>query len=245
MRIIDAHMHLGEDLLFCTDDSEDLLLRTMDDHGISALVLQPGIVARDQREAHLRIRRFADAHPGRVHGLACFNPLVEDRVYRELVSWAVRELGFRGIKLHPGAFCVAPNHPAAEKIYRLAEELGVPVMIHTGNGAPAALPALCIPVARKHPDLRIVMAHAGGGYFGPEALVVAEECPNVYLETSWTPVYDLAAMVSRVGPRRVMFGADLVPNVPVELAKYRSLGLSEADLEWCLGKTAAEVFGLG
>ena len=78
--------------------------------------------------------------------------------------------------------------------------------------------------------------------FGADALVVAQECPNVYLETSWTAVYDLQAMVEKLGPQRVMFGTDLVKNIPVELAKYRALGLSEEQLEWCLGKTSAAVF---
>jgi predicted TIM-barrel fold metal-dependent hydrolase len=49
-------------------------------------------------------------------------------------------------------------------------------------------------------------------------------------------------MVRTLGPERVMLGTDLVPNVPVELAKYRAIGLSEPQLEWCLGKTAASVF---
>jgi len=76
------------------------------------------------------------------------------------------------------------------------------VTVHTGNGLPNALPSLLIPVAREHPKLRIVVAHAGGGTFGADALVA------------------------------------------VELAKYRSIGLSESQLEWCLGKTAASVFKL-
>lgn len=137
---------------------------------------------------------------------------------------------------------MAPSHPAAEKIYRIALELDIVVMIHTGNGVPNALPSLCIPMARKFPALRIVLAHAGGGMFGAEAIVAAQECDNIYLETSWTTVYDLDAMVKKLGPERVMLGTDLVSNIPVELAKYRSLGLPEGDLEWCFGKTAAAVF---
>jgi len=68
MKIIDAHIHLGEDLLLGTDDSEEVLLRTMDEHGISAQVVQPGIVARDQVRAHERIRRFADRNPDGASG---------------------------------------------------------------------------------------------------------------------------------------------------------------------------------
>jgi predicted TIM-barrel fold metal-dependent hydrolase len=242
MRIIDAHMHLGEDLLFGTDDSEEVLLDAMDAHGIAAQIVQPGIVARDQKKAHERIRRFAERHPGRCHGVAVFNPLMDEAEYRDLVRWTVKDLGFKGVKLHPNAFCMAPTHPSAQKIFRVAEELDIVVMIHTGNGLPNALPSLCIPVAREHPALRIVLAHAGGGTFGADAIVAAEVCPNIFLETSWVTSYDLASMVRRLGERRVMFGTDLVNNIAVELAKYRSIGLSESQLEWCFARTAESVF---
>ncbi len=244
MRIVDAHMHLGEDLMFLTDDSEDVVLNAMDANGIAAQILQPGIVSRDQKKAHQRIKRFADAHPGRAFGLACFNPLMDDAEYVSLVRWTVKELGFKGVKLHPNAFCMSPSHPAAEKLFRVAGELDIAVMIHTGNGLPNALPSLCIPVARKYPKVRIVLAHAGGGTFGADAIVAAKECPNIFLETSWVTVYDLRAMVETLGARRVMFGSDLIANIPVELAKYRAIGLSESDLEWCLAKTAEAVFRL-
>ena len=242
MKIIDAHMHLGEDLLFTTDDSEETLLKAMDDHGIAAQVVQPGIVARDQKKAHERIRRFADRNPGRCYGLACFNPLMDEAEYTDLVRWTVKDLGFKGVKLHTNAFCMSPQHPAAQKIFRVAAELDIAVMIHTGNGLPNALPSLVIPVAREHSRVRIVLAHAGGGTFGADAIVAAETCPNVYLETSWVTSYDLASMVKRLGEKRVMFGTDLVNNVAVELAKYRSIGLSESQLEWCFHGTAETVF---
>lgn len=244
MRIIDAHMHLGEDLLFLTDDSERMLLDVMDRNGVNAQLVMPGIVAKDQKKAHERIRRFADAHPGRAWGIACFNPLMDDSEFRALIRWTVKDLGFKGIKVHPYAFCTGPTHPAVQKIFELAQELDIVVMIHTGNGLPIALPTAAIPAARTYPKVRIVLAHAGGGTFGADAIVAAEECPNIYLETSWVTVYDLKAMVERLGAKRVMFGTDLLSNVPVELAKYRGIGLSESDLEWCLGRTAQTVFGL-
>lgn len=245
MRIIDSHMHLGEDLLFSTDDSEEVLLKAMDDHGISAMIVQPGIVSRDQKKAHERIQRFASSNPGRCFGLACFNPLMDEAAYADLVRWTVRDLGFKGVKLHTNAFCMAPTHPAAQKIFRVAEELDIAVMIHTGNGLPNALPSLCIPAAREHPGMRIVLANAGGGTFGADAIVAAEICPNVYLETSWVTHYDLSVMVKRLGEQRVMFGTDLVKNIPIELAKYRAIGLSETQLEWCFHRTAESVFRIG
>jgi predicted TIM-barrel fold metal-dependent hydrolase len=244
MNIVDAHMHLGEDLIFLVNDTEEQLLSAMDANGVETLMLQPGIVTPNQRKAHERIRDFALAHPGRVYGIACFSPYLEEGEYSRLVRWTVKELGFKGVKMHPYAFCHSPGHPAAEKIFRAAAEFDIPVMIHTGNGVPNALPSLCLPAARKHPDLKIILAHAGGGMYAAEATIVAQECPNVYLETSWVPIYELQAMVNKLGPERILFGSDLANNIPVELAKYRSLGLSEDALGWCLGKTARKLFKL-
>jgi hypothetical protein len=229
MNIIDAHMHLGEDLIFLVNDTEEQLLSAMDANSVRTLMLQPGIVTPDQVRAHERIRDFALANPGRIYGIACFSPYLDAAEYAHLARWTVEDLGFKGLKMHPYAFCHAPGHPAAEKIFRAAADLGVPVMIHTGNGVPNALPSLCLPMARKYKDLTIVLAHAGGGMYAAEATIVAQECPNVYLETSWVPIYELQGMIDKLGPQRIMFGSDLANNIPVELAKYRSLKAFKLD----------------
>lgn len=51
-------------------------------------------------------------------------------------------------------------------------------------------------------------------------------------------------MISTIGPNRVMMGADLPSNVPVEFAKYRALDLDESVYDRVIGTTAVEVFGL-
>ena len=97
--------------------------------------------------------------------------------YEECTEWAVKDLGFKGLKLHTAAFCCSPMAPQAEKIFEAAARLHVPVMIHTGAGLPNALPSLSIPMARKYPGLKIVLAHAGGGMFGQDALVSRDGMP--------------------------------------------------------------------
>jgi hypothetical protein len=52
-------------------------------------------------------------------------------------------------------------------------------------------------------------------------------------------------MVDQYGAGRVMFGSDHLTNLPVELTKYRSMGLSDDRLEMVLSGTAGCVFGLG
>jgi predicted TIM-barrel fold metal-dependent hydrolase len=117
-------------------------------------------------------------------------------------------------------------------------------MVHTGPGIPFALPALCIPAARTYPGLNIILAHAGWGIFSAEAQVAASVCGNLYLETSWCLGEDIRWMISTIGPTRVMMGADLPSNVPVEIAKYKALDLDESVYDQVLGATATEVFGL-
>ena len=88
------------------------------------------------------------------------------------------------------------------------------------------------------------MAHAGFGVFGGPAVAVAMECPNVVLETSWAPSYEIPWALEVLGPGRVAFGADLSVNVATEIAKYHSLGLGDEELRMVLGETTREVFQL-
>ena len=79
-------------------------------------------------------------------------------------------------------------------------------MVHTGPGIPFALPALCIPAARKYPHLKIILAHAGFAVFSAEAQVAASVCDNLYLETSWCIGEDIRWMIDTIGADRVMLG---------------------------------------
>ena len=94
-----------------------------------------------------------------------------------------------------------------DMVFTTAFELGIPAMVHAGVGIPFSLPALCIPAANKYPDLKIVLAHAGGGIVSAEAQVAASICNNLYLETSWCLGEDIRWMISTIGSDRIMMGA--------------------------------------
>jgi predicted TIM-barrel fold metal-dependent hydrolase len=132
----------------------------------------------------------------------------------------------------------------AEKCFRAAAELGVPLIVHTGLGAPAALPSLVIPRARQFPALPIALAHAGFVAYADEALVVAQLCPNVYLEPSWCQYYQARRMAQTIGSERMLMGSDHPANLAVELAKWRAAGLAGHDLANVLGRTARRLFRL-
>jgi hypothetical protein len=92
--------------------------------------------------------------------------------------------------------------------------------------------------------MKIILAHAGWGIFSAEAQVAASVCGNLYLEPSWCLGEDIRWMINTIGADRVMLGADLPSNVPVEIAKYRALDLEPAVYDQVMGGTATEVFNL-
>lgn len=243
--VIDAHCHLGKSLLSGVDISEEGLLATLRAHGIDqALVMPQPFQGLEVVAIHDRIARLMDAQPGVIFGMANISCRLPEADYRREVTRCIRDLNFKAIKIDPSVHAVAPNHPVADIIFATAQELGVPVIIHTGLGAPFALPALAIPPALKYPDLTIVLAHAGYGVYYPEALVAAQVYPNIILEHSWSPSFQVEAMTKSIGADRVMFGSDHLTNVAPELAKLHAIELDDTQLAAILGGTARRVFRL-
>ncbi len=123
---------------------------------------------------------------------------------------------------------VAPNDPKLEPYFALAEELDIPVCLHTGFGPPMSPymgdpnfrmrhgnPLLLEDVLVKHPRLRIYIAH--GGYPNlSETIALMLMYRQVYMDISainWLltreefHAYLQRLMQARLG-KRIMFGTD-------------------------------------
>jgi predicted TIM-barrel fold metal-dependent hydrolase len=243
--IIDSHQHLGRSMFSGVATTAEELSRAMDAHGVDVALVMPQPTREDIRGVHDAIAKAVAENPGRLVGMASIDPWWAEADYRAEARRCIRDLGFVALKLHPLGHNLASNHPEADKVFRAAAELSVPVIVHTGLGSPWALPALCIPPARLYPEVRVVLAHAGWGLYSAEAMVAAEVCDNLYLEPSWCPGYMARQMIDKFGPGRVLWGSDHLTNLPVELTKYRALGLGDETLAGVLGGTARALFPLG
>ncbi|MEA3338308.1 MAG: amidohydrolase family protein [Chloroflexota bacterium] len=242
MKIIDSHCHLGISKLSGHTITESDLLHAMDTHGVDISLVMPHAVTDDPVAAHDAVAELCQKHPGRFRGIVNLSPLWDEANYRREATRCVRDLGFVALKLNPMQHLTSPLMANADKVFDAAADLGVPVVVHTGPGVPWALPALSIPQARRHPDLPIILAHAGFAVYTAEAYVAAVECDNIFLEPSWCAIYELKWLIKELGADRILFGSDLPENLPVELVKYKSLDLSLQDLAACLGGTAARLF---
>ena len=123
---------------------------------------------------------------------------------------------------------VAPNDPQMEPYWALAEELDMPVGVHTGL-APPNTPYQCCPKFRnslgnpalleevliRHPKLRVYLMHAGYPYL-QETKAIMHMYPQVYADLGaidWLRPREefheyLRALVRAGFGKRLMFGSD-------------------------------------
>ncbi|HIU64337.1 MAG TPA: amidohydrolase family protein [Candidatus Avacidaminococcus intestinavium] len=94
-----------------------------------------------------------------------------------------------GIKFYPGYRHVYIHDAIHDHLFELAEELDVPVVVHTGDTSidtallKYAHPLTIDEAAVKFPRVRIVIAHCGNPWL-VDAVEVAAKNQNVYLELS-------------------------------------------------------------
>lgn len=242
--IIDAHAHC--DVRFGWVHTPEVILRVMDEGGIDkACITGLADIPGDDPEAYPRFVAALRAHPDRLAaGYLRLNPWY-GRQARELFVRAVKEDGIRGMKLHPTTIILPPHAPAVVEFVRLAGELGVPVLIHSGD-EPNAMPLQIGKCAAACPDTAIIMGHMGGVFFWEDALRVAEKHANVYLDPSGNPLPDIIRRgVDAVGAERIVFGTDMPAMHPrVERKKLELAGLTPHEMELICARNIARLMGL-
>ena len=210
------------------DLSGDLLVKDMDEGGVDQaiiLTVDSSIFAGTGEGVSLeRLHQITAAavrrHPDRLAGFAGVDPRRPGAV--KFLERAVKEWDMKGLKLHP-AFGFYPNDNRCYLLYSKAQELGIPVILHTGPEvipmySKYANPIYLDEVANDFPDLTIIMAHGGGCYW-PEAASIVSNKPNLFLDLAWwqpkilrNPVDEfykpLRSILNTVGPSRTLFASD-------------------------------------
>ena len=247
--IIDAHVHLGEDVVFDEVNREDEVLEYYRHFQIDGGIIQPFIprpYVKDHQEIHNRIAAFCKKTAGekKFFGMASINPHFYPEDYDVEAKRCVQELGFVALKITPIAHACHPSSRDAYHVYEVCRWLKVPLMIHTGNGIPFADPTSVYQGAKDHPDVEVILAHAGSESFHQQARLLAKKLDNVYLEPSWCGTNAVKHMIEEVGCGKILFSSDNLDQIPVELAKYRQIIKNEDDLEQVMWKNAARIFRL-
>jgi predicted TIM-barrel fold metal-dependent hydrolase len=185
---------------------------------------------------------------------ASVNPFLNTHVGEELER-CVKELGMKGIKLYPTYQQVYPNDRILYSLYAKAQELKLPVMVHTGSSLFRGSrmkygdPVLLDDVAVDFPELTLIQVHSGRGFWYEAAFFLAQLHPQVYMEISGLPPQNLLKYFPDLEKNadKIVFGSDWpgVPGIARNIEMIRSLPLKEETKRKILGENGAKILSLG
>jgi len=196
-------------------------------------------------------------NPARFRPVANINPHLHYPVKAELARQV--DLGAVACKIHPVHGGFEPADRMLYPAYALCEELSLPVVVHCGTSTFAGSvnaygePALLDPVLRDFPELTVVLAHGGRGWWYDQAAFMALMRPETWLEVAGLPPARLPDYYGRSLVRlasKMVFGTDW-PGVPGVQRNARALekvllesGCTQEEVTLALGGNAAQIFGL-
>jgi predicted TIM-barrel fold metal-dependent hydrolase len=238
-----------------SNNVEDLIIE-MDNAGVAgATLVQPastyGLDNSYQCDS-------ANQFSPRTVAVGILNPATADAA--EKLSYWVNERGMQGVRLLTEA---EPDDPACDPLWTRAEELQIPISIG-GGGTPQKVERITIMTAR-HPKAIVAPDHFAGWSSSEDklAMTIALEnlaaLPNAYLRissTSLSPYSDLSdteqelfqRVIQAFTPPRVMWGSNFPSSRDggyigqVQLGKSALSWLGENDINWIMGKTAAQIW---
>lgn len=205
----------------------DRWVAELDAHGVSRAALIASVPG-DEASVAAAVQR----HPSRLVGFFMLDPAVPDVVDR--ARQGLTEYGLQAVCLFPAMHHVPLDDDRVRRIVEVAAATpGAAVFVHCGVltvgvrrklGLPSRFdmrlgdPLAVSRLALAFPTVPFIVPHFGAGLFR-EALMAADICPNIHLDTSssnswmrYTPGLTLDAVfrtaLAVAGPSRLLFGTD-------------------------------------
>jgi uncharacterized protein len=234
----------------------------LDAHGVSRAAII-GSVPGDE----VSVATARRAYPDRFYAYAMVNAAV---------GGVAVSAGLDAICLFPAMHGYSMQDPRVEPLLDQAAAEHWAIFVHCGVLTVGVRKKLGLPspfdmrfsnpidlhaVALRHPKIPFIIPHFGAGYFR-EALMLADLCPNIYLDTSssnsWTRYegLDLATVFRRAldvaGASRLLFGTDSSffprgwqrPVYEAQIAALERVGVSAADARLILGENLQRIMTL-
>jgi predicted TIM-barrel fold metal-dependent hydrolase len=163
------------------------------------------------------IAGFVARAPQKLIGFMSIDP--SEPEWRDDFERSHRDLKLKGVKLGPIYAGFDPTDPRLDPLYAGCVKHNLPVLIHVGTSfvrfGPLewSRPILIDAIARKFPDLRIIMAHLGHPWEG-ETIAVIRKHPHVYADVSalhyrpWQLYHSLMLAQEYGVMNKLLFGTD-------------------------------------
>ena len=217
--IIDSHAHIGKILKF--NMKEEYILNSMTKYNISFSLVSNGESAEyDQNQILLsenqtisqiksakRAVEFAKKYPNKIGALIWIKPITE-RCDPEFISYVKENKKFiYGFKIHAFHSKISANDIRLEKYYSLAEELDLPVVIHSDINKEGN-PLNIYNAAKRHKKINFVIVHMGLGTDHKNSFKYISKLDNLYGDTTRVSYTDIIEAVKICGSKKILFGTD-------------------------------------
>jgi predicted TIM-barrel fold metal-dependent hydrolase len=212
------------------DPDGSQMIADMDAAGVDKAVIMtvdwgPDLADRvSLHDLHTYTSDLVGRYPDRLVPFAGIDPRRPEAA--DVLEWAIRDLGFKGLKLYPPAGFY-PYDRAAFPLYEICAARGVPVAFHTGEAlaiTPSrwANPLFIQDIHSSFPTLPVWLCHAGARIWWDEALSTAAHGIGTSLELScwiWDDLDDaleerfvrhLDEARNKIGIGKLIFGSDHV-----------------------------------
>jgi uncharacterized protein len=216
------------------------LFANEDAAGIEYAVVMPSPTPQPDNQA-----LYETAHAERRAILCCQVNPNHGQPALATIRQAATDWGMRVLKIMPAIYQVRMTSPLAASLLSLARELGLVVNIHSGSeiSHPLAIGAL----ARRFPEVPVLMDHMGYREWTSDAIEAARDNPNLYLGTTIAAFEPLVIerAVRELGPERVVYGSNwpnLYSDLAVEAIRRQRLGAEAEAL--ILGGNLARILGI-
>jgi predicted TIM-barrel fold metal-dependent hydrolase len=285
-KLFDMHAHLfvgkaalsvlnvAHDQLELVDRTE-VLLELMNQYGTETSVIHCSHRAIENELIQKSVRK----HPGRFIGFCRWGIGVSGQAAAEFIDKWLDEPEFKGV-----GEALVRNFIVKGKVETIPDALNqlrvpmevirarkVPIIFHTGYSGshigrfagPLAWgdPLILDDIAREFWDVPIIIGHSGGGFppYSTNALMMAYQHDNVFLDTSKSTTETVEKAVQELGAERLLWGTDWVREgphptgaksereshlYPFNLKVIEQARLSESDREKIFYSNAKSLLGL-
>ncbi len=209
-------------------------------------------------EVNAFVSEYSKEYPDRLLSFGGVDPRRDD--VEEKMEDLISKHEVRALKIHPPHQLLYPNGyltggpKGLETVYSMAEDAGLPVMVHTGTsifprarvryGNPLALDDVAI----DFPRLNIIMAHGGRPFWTDEAFFLLRRHENMYFDISSIPPKRLLDYFPRLEDisQRTLFGSDwpgpMVPGMRSNIDDFLSLPIAKKAKRMILEGNALKLF---
>jgi len=246
------------------EGSCDALLYVMDKCGIEKCVVFAPMPHRTSvQNPNQWLSSQLRMHKDRLYGFGVVD-IHADNIEEQILE--IKDIGLIGIKLHPASQKFEIMSTQATRVYKTAEELGLPISFHTGihfYRISSYNMLLYDEIAFHYPKLKFSMEHAGGYCFFKECIAVmlnnskngnmpyagltsvCDHDTNKYWYLSDSQLNDLLWLT---GDSHVIFGIDFPYNscdaIQKAINRFMSLGWSREVLNKLFYKNLVNMIGI-